>query len=225
MAYTQSASRPSFGRRHCTAGDQWVRYEHHTANSPLPPKKIRVILPPSGSRSTNLFGSSADVSANDWSPSTSCSSRSEVLPSSQYGLRVGVWPSKRSQELGAVLRDVLRDIWTRDDSVMDKEALGQKYFDDFEELCARAMWYVKLYEDSHSMDNDIHLMSVAAVFLSCKVADYLPGGVRMKLQHVLDTYIRILPCSKKELDGGSDSRICAIEMDMLCLSGFDFHVL
>ncbi len=62
-------------------------------------------------------------------------------------------------------------------------------------------------------------VALAAVFIAFKAADYIPGPGRVKMQQLIDAFER---CEHSTLSEEDHLRICQTEMDILCLTGFNF---
>ena len=201
--------------------------ETTTTCSPNSPKRIRIILPtgikrdPNSSNSRDLNSSSR----TDLSPSTSCSS-TNVSGEVKHGTSVNSIPD---EQLIRLVNDVVKELWRRDyytnplrPSIPPRVDLHDK---DLIIVRSSAIWYVDLYK-SHYVSSDA-TVALAGVFLAFKAADYIPGTGRIKMQELLDAYSRILvSTAKRPLSGIGDcivESICNIEIEMMCLSGFNFE--
>jgi hypothetical protein len=171
----------------------------------VPVKRIRVILPGQAQEDKPSF--------RDISPSTSCSSSQDVVPRS-----VKHDPPNRSQVASdpyKLVKVALSALWNR-----DSPSNSNRFSSGLTEATNRARWYCSLYHAlRHPSPTEFSAVMIAAMFLSCKVAAYVPVQGRVKLQHVEDA----LCCAAGVVLEDDISHISGIEMDMLCASGFDFN--
>jgi hypothetical protein len=77
--------------------------------------------------------------------------------------------------------------------------------------------YINTYCNNFNITNDKYDVIVAAIFLSFKCADYIPGIGRIKLSQVSNALL--LHAQGATINGDN---VCDIEMKMMCLTNFNF---
>lgn len=74
------------------------------------------------------------------------------------------------------------------------------------------------------LESEEVVIALAAVFITFKAVDYIPGAGRIKMHQLLEAYER---ASKFVFAEPETARIieqvCRTEMDIMCLSGFNFN--
>lgn len=129
-----------------------------------------------------------------------------------------VRPSARLERL---LESVVEELWNRDGSV------DPQFASHFDRARSTALWYACQYitAQPHAMlESEEVVIALAAVFITFKAVDYIPGAGRIKMHQLLEAYER---ASKFVFAEPETARIieqvCRTEMDIMCLSGFNFN--
>ena len=137
--------------------------------SPMSPKRIRVIdMKRSRRKRSWSTGELSDMS-------TVSSSHSPVH---------SVRPSARLERL---LESVVEELWNRDGSV------DPQFASHFDRARSTALWYACQYitAQPHAMlESEEVVIALAAVFITFKAVDYIPGAGRIKMHQLLDAYER-----------------------------------
>jgi hypothetical protein len=173
-----------------------------TSSSPTSPRRIRVV--DSKHRSTISGGLSR-------TERTSTGTASAGL-----GIRRSYTPSARVIEL---VNSVVGELWNRDGHGSDhKPALSR--------CQATARWYVEKFFASLPSELSSHtetVVALAAVFITFKAADFIPGIGRVKMQQLIHAYERACRVVFSEHDCSPlIEEICKAEMDIMCVTDFNF---
>ena len=173
-----------------------------TSGSPNSPKRIRIILP----------------------ESSSCRKRKEfVIDQSDASTVSSFEPTHRRKtpvRLEELVSSTSAHLWNRDGT-----AGREGYGEDFRLLRLTALWYLDLYMGSllrTVSEEEETAVGLAAVFLSFKAADYIPGAGRVKMHQLVEAYERAKGGPVAADPDRLVQRICQTEMELMCLSGFNF---
>jgi hypothetical protein len=105
-------------------------------------------------------------------------------------------------------------LWRRDDT---DELINDHY--NRVKSCAASLGLA--YYNHRTCLDAIDLVAMSSVLIAFKAAVWVPGEGRVKMGQLLDAYSRISPNSLHN-EGFTIKRICQIEMEILCLNGFQF---
>lgn len=98
---------------------------------------------------------------------------------------------------------------------------------DFKHARSTAFWYYNLYMNSIPRpieESREIIIGLASVFLAFKAADYIPGTGRVRMSQLIEAYVRTTGCDLIEPHTSRViDQICRTEMDIMCLSGFNFR--
>jgi hypothetical protein len=174
------------------------------SGSPSSPRRIRI-----------LDGKQALGNTDKRAPSTesACSSNAVIA-------REEVWlrPSLRLMKL---VDSVTRNLWNRD-------GVNEGHPEPLSNAIKTAHWYVNRYVSSLSscevIDGKETAVALAAVFITFKAADFIPGIGRVKMHQLLKAYERVPPhIILTERDNARlIDDICKTEMDIMCIADFNF---
>lgn len=105
-----------------------------------------------------------------------------------------------------------------------KEALAA---DDSDLLLTRstAHWYADLFKPHEALMKYAECeIALTTVFLAFKAADFIPGVGRIKMNQLMEAYGRVMGRTLHERETARlIEKVCEIEMQVMCLSGFDFE--
>jgi hypothetical protein len=116
---------------------------------------------------------------------------------------------------------VVRELWNRDG------AADPQFASHLNRARTSALWYVRQYMSSQSCplpEPEEMVAVLAAVFITFKAADYIPGTGRVKMHQLLEAYERFSKLVFAEPETARViEQVCKTEMDIMCLSGFNFN--
>jgi hypothetical protein len=124
-----------------------------------------------------------------------------------------------SNGIVCLLKSVVNNLWNRDGD-------GEEHTCELNRAQATALWY--LCESMAAVQQELPFdaeipIALAAVFLTFKAADFIPGIGRVKMHQLMNAYIQ---ASGAILSEHQTSRlieqICKSEMDIMCLTDFNF---
>lgn len=171
------------------------------SGSPASPRRIRVL----GPRTVrNPLQTSTEAPMESSIPNTHDLSSAQVF-----------------SKLERLVESVVIQLWNRDGSHPNPnspELLKTK-------RCA--LWYTRKFTPSRLDGGHRHerpVVALAAVFITFKAADFIPGTGRVKMNQLLEAYERAsgLILTEQETDRLID-QICKTEMDIMSLTDFNFN--
>ena len=118
------------------------------------------------------------------------------------------------------MESVVIQLWNRDGSHPDQNS------PELQKTKRCALWYTRKYtlsQFSGILKDELPVVALAAVFITFKAADFIPGTGRVKMNQLLEAYERAsgLILTEQETDRLID-KVCKTEMDIMCLTDFNF---
>ena len=121
-----------------------------------------------------------------------------------------------------LVESLVMHLWNRDQDV-HVEDFGVY----FQETRSTALWYSRFYNSKATRgpldEKKGAILALASVFLAFKAADYIPGTGRVRMAQLIEAYEKSIGSVIEEPQVSLVvDQICITEMEIVCLSGFNF---
>ena len=122
-----------------------------------------------------------------------------------------------------LVESLVMHLWNRDQAVHVAGDFGVY----FQQTRSTALWYSRLYNSKAPRgpmdEKEGEILALASVFLAFKAADYIPGTGRVRMAQLIEAYEKSISSVIEEPQVSLVvDQICITEMEILCLSGFNF---